>query len=188
LFPWWRILLLFGMVNPGQHWSCCVNNCELLRSLLIAAHSLVSPGIALSFRSCDKSIRGFKTFSSLCEIVLIFTFGFIYTSADWSSARGDKLSRCCRKCSSVSLKSELNISDAFLTVIALIEFDRHSKKNKIKFKKFSIYQYIFSIYLYISYIYVYIYFFLFNIFKMFFLFLRKIIYLPYNCFFLSFIK
>jgi len=126
------------MVNPGQHWSCCINNWELLRSLLIAAHSLslLTVMSTLSFCVCNaRSNDKFDSSSELCEdkdeVALIFTSGFICTLVDWFSMisidlRGDKLSRCCRKCSSVSFKRELNMSDVLLMPTAPIEFDRHS--------------------------------------------------------------
>lgn len=120
------------MVNPGQQWSCCINTWELLRSLLIAAHSLSLPVVASALSFCVRSDKSnkFDSSSELCEdedeVALIFTSGFTYMLADWFSTRGDKLSRCCRKCSSVSFRRELNISDAFLKPTAPIEFDRHS--------------------------------------------------------------
>lgn len=146
------------MVKPGQHWSCCVNNWELPRSLLIAAAvavvvvvvvvvvlvfaavvaaayllSLSSAAVAsaLLFRVCNaKSKDNVDSSSELCEdedeVAFIFTSGFTCMLADWFSTRGDKLSRCCRKCSSVSFRRVLNISDVFLVPTAPIEFDRHS--------------------------------------------------------------
>lgn len=134
------------MVNPGQHWSCCINNWELLRSLSIAAHldSLSLPTVASAFIVRARSNDKFDSSSELCEdkdeMALIFTSGG--TLADWFSTRGDKLSRCCRKCSSVSFRRELNMSDAFLMPTAPIEFDRHSA-TKRKIYSYIIYLFFF---------------------------------------------
>jgi len=139
------------MVNPGQHWSCCINNWELPRSPIAAAHSLSLPVVAsaLLFRACSvKSNDKFDSSSELCEdeneVAFILTSGFTCMLAGWFSARGDKLSRCCRKCSSVSFSRELNISDAFLIPTAPIEFDRHSATGK-KQKKFIPLLHIYSV-------------------------------------------
>lgn len=153
--PWFFDFPLFGIAKPGQHWSWRTSNCELPMESVVerSVPKSVATGIWDSGTAALPSVAPWETHfvvfvPVVCEGVSglligrvdkgqkLIRFCAMLDSHDLfpgivdrsTSIRSTVLSRCSRKCSSVSVNNEPNMSaESGRSVdVAPTEFDRIS--------------------------------------------------------------